>query len=403
MSTSKIGFHIAANCGGCTGLVDLWQTLDQAGINFGVYAANDPGKIASAVTFKYANPIIYRDVEASTVNPADYAMAPDKAAIKYWAKQQIRLPQEIKAARARTWIELFNEPGKDQEQAGWVGAVMAQMARLALAEGYRVCGPGWSAGTPEPFHWELPGWRDYLSLCAANPDKVAVSLHEYSFDNDIFRLEGWLIGRFKFLFAACDKLGIKRPTTLITECGWTLNSMPPDAQARMDIEYLARLYAAHRDIQAVFLWTLQSGAGNGDLPQRLNALIPWLTKFTLETRFPDPAPEEPPMTTLNERIWNYSVDIQLHKVPNRYGLQLNPNAALQQRIKADGGSGLQIVTEEFTFESHAGQAAEDAATGKRYVYYAPVGQYSNVTVLHGKGATLEGVGGPSTTNPFLPG
>jgi murein DD-endopeptidase MepM/ murein hydrolase activator NlpD len=101
------------------------------------------------------------------------------------------------------------------------------------------------------------------------------------------------------LFAACDKMGVRRPNVWITECGWTLNSMPGNEQAKQDIDYLARLYGAPAEIRGASLWTLQSGRGNGALPQRLNALMPWLTEYTLTTDIPGaalPPPVDPPAT-----------------------------------------------------------------------------------------------------------
>jgi lysozyme len=303
MSTSKIFYHLAAPCGGCSGIGAHWNALEAAGIPFAIYAANDGGLIAESTKYKHAT-LIYRDVEASTVNPADYSMDYDQAALKYWAKQMFKLPEAIKAIRGRVWLELMNEPGKDGAQAAWVGGVMARMAKIALAEGYRVMGPGWSPGTPEPEHWRLPEWTEYLTLCAQYPDRVAVSLHEYSLSNDIHHLEPWLIGRFRFLFDAADDAKLRRPTTFITECGWTLNSGPVDLMA--DIRYLADLYAQYAHIKFAFLWTLQAGDGNGNLPQRLNGIMDELTEFTLHTVFadptsppdPDPIPDPPPQPPL---------------------------------------------------------------------------------------------------------
>ena len=84
---------------------------------------------------------------------------------------------------------------------------MAGMARLALADGWRVCGPGWAPGNPEPEAWLTPEWADYLRLCASQPGRVAVSVHEYSLSDDIGAGWGWLVGRFRFVHEAADRLG----------------------------------------------------------------------------------------------------------------------------------------------------------------------------------------------------
>jgi hypothetical protein len=120
MSFSKVFFHVAANCAGCNGIESHWQALDAAGVPFAVYSANDAGLITAAAKHPRAA-LVYRDVEASTVNPADYATDPEEAAAVYWQR-----------------------------------------------------------GTPEPEHWLEPGWELYLRLCAAHPAQVAISLHEYA-------------------------------------------------------------------------------------------------------------------------------------------------------------------------------------------------------------------------------
>lgn len=269
-----------------------WKVLHENGIPFGVYSANDHAKITEAAVYPEAT-LIYRDVEASTINPNEYKTDYDTAALKLWAKQMFKLPNEIKSLKSRVWIEVMNEPSKDGDDANWVGAVMARVARIANAEGYRICGPGWSPGTPEPHHWQTSGWREFLEYAAVRPEQAAVSLHEYSLTNNIHYLEPWHIGRFQFLFDACETMGLPLPSVFITECGWTLDSA--SAKIMEDIDYLAHLYAKYSEIKFAFLWTLQSGEGNGDLPQRLNAVIPNVTAYTVETEFADPdAPPEVP-------------------------------------------------------------------------------------------------------------
>jgi murein DD-endopeptidase MepM/ murein hydrolase activator NlpD len=296
---SKIGFHIAANCGGCQGISEMWRKLDDADIPFAVYSANDAGVIAQASEYPNAT-LVYRDVEASTVDPAHHGMDAAAAAKVYWQRTKERMPAEIHALKDRVWIELLNEPSR--ADARFIGGLMVEMAQLAVAEGWRVMGPGWSSGEPEEEDWLLDTWKVYLRLCAANPNRVALSLHEYSYDNDIHRWEWYLIGRFRYVHDACDRLGIAYPRIFVTECGWTLNSMPGDAQAKIDIDWLAKLYA-ESGIECAMLWTLQSGKGNGDLPERLNALIPWLTDYTLNTELEGPVEiDVPPVADEDEGV-----------------------------------------------------------------------------------------------------
>lgn len=346
MGRSKITYHIAANCGGCTGIGDYWRALGAASVPFAVCSVNDPGAIIEGAKYASAT-LIYRDVEASTVEPRDYAHPPEVMASAYWDATRVKMPPEIRALKGRVWIELFNEPGREPAQANWIGWMMYHMARRAIADGYRVCGPGWAAGNPEPEAWLSPGWRAYLTLCAELPQQAAVTLHEYSLSNDIHAGESWLIGRFRFLFDACDELGIARPTTFITECGWTLNSMPPDVQAKKDIDYLARLYAEHHQIKSVHLWTLQSGAGNGNLPQRLNALMPWLQNYTLTTTLPDPSdtpPSPPTGDKMNKLIngsfeghWSDATAFPGH-IPAAWICRYNTGSAYPNPFAARGGT-----------------------------------------------------------------
>ena len=65
----------------------------------------------------------------------------------------------------------------------------------------------------------------------------------------------YLIGRFSF-FDACDRNGIMRPTVLITEWGWTYDTVPSPAQALIDIRW------------AVASCRLSTGQGRGHL-------VPW--------------------------------------------------------------------------------------------------------------------------------
>jgi lysozyme len=326
---NKVTYHTAPNCSGCQGINDYWRAIDAAGVPFAAYSVDDPGLIVTAAQYKNAT-LIFRDVEASTVNPADYNVTPDNAAAAYWAQTIAALPPQIVALKGRVWLELMNEPGREDAQANWVGAVMAGMARRALAQGWRVMGAGWAPGNPEPSAWRSPGWRDYLALCAANPDKVAVSLHEYSLSNDIHNGENWLVGRFIHLFEACDEMKIARPTVYITECGWTLNSAPATGQMQNDIAWMSALYARHPQIKSAHLWTLQGGRQNGDLPGKLNSLMPWLRDWTVSQRWPDPVtppPPNPPTPTTPVKL----IDISKWNTP------INP-----AKIKAAGVDGVMV-------------------------------------------------------------
>ena len=99
-----------------------------------------------------------------------------------------------------------NEQDKQRRLAGLV------LCRAGRASGGKPggvsAGQGWATGEPEPDHWQTPGWLAYLRLCAARPDRLAVTVHEYSLSADeIMETSLWLVDRVRFLFEA-----MRRPT-----------------------------------------------------------------------------------------------------------------------------------------------------------------------------------------------
>ncbi len=303
--TNPIWFHAGAPCNGCTGLGEMWAALEAAGVPFGVYSVNGGGLVAvDAARYSMAQTLIYRDV---TYDYVPYHAIPTAAsAAGYWAQMREALPAEVRAAKDRVWIEVFNEPDKERPEI--VAQWQYYLALAATADGYRFCGPGWASGTPEPDAWRGYWMQRYLRLCAEQPERVAITLHEYSYEaTDITAGYPYLVGRYRFLFEACDALGIARPTVFITETGWTLNDMPAETKDAMaDIAFLAEEYARHPQIKAAFLWSLIGGGDKKMLAQRLNGLIRPLTEYALAARFdggpsptppapePEPEPEEPP-------------------------------------------------------------------------------------------------------------
>ena len=193
----------------------------------------------------------------------------------------------------RTWIEVMNEP--DKGRADWLGSCAARMAEFALRDGYRMAAFGWSSGEPEPEQWRSPGMQAYLSLAAEHPDRLAVALHEYSYDvEEIANQYPSLVGRFQWLFQACDEVGIARPTVLITEWGWTAEEVAGVEPAMEDIAWASQLYAAYPEVEGAAIWYLGSGYdGIADRAQRL--ILPmwyyaWSEYFVVE---PGQRPTDP--------------------------------------------------------------------------------------------------------------
>lgn len=307
----KIGFH-GGGGGNHTGISDYMRRLDGAGIPFCLKSVNNVGLAVEAARFardsgiphnivlRWSNPGVPPGLEVP-----DYHLSPEEAAQEHWTllKQSILAAPEFDEFKDLVWIESFNEPRTEQDPADpnfedmhptdWLGWFAHFMGPLANAEGYRWAAFGMNAGTPEPESWKLPGMVKYLEDCALHPEMLAVALHEYTFDlqSEMKAMFPHLIGRFTWLFDACDELGIDRPTTLITEGGWTYNSMPGDEQAMKDLRYYAELIARYPTIRAMYLWTLE---GPSALPDKLQRFIAPLTDYALETRFPDPGPDTGP-------------------------------------------------------------------------------------------------------------
>jgi hypothetical protein len=293
VSANKVGLHAGSPCHGCTGIGDYWRALDAAGVKFPVYSVEGGGLIAEAAHFAHADPLIYRTLATDV---ATYEMTPDGAAARAWGILMDKLPPEVKALKSRVWIEIGNE--QDKTRADWLGWYYVALAGHAAAGGYRICGPAWSTGEPEPPDWETPGILAYLRLCAAHPERLAVTTHEYSLDaDDIMAGYPWLVGRVKFLFETCARHGIAPPVVFVTEAGWVHNDLPQADKAKQDIAALAELYAGYPTVKAAFLWTLIGGGDKKTLAAELNALLPWMTNFALTTTFPEPdtpPPVDPP-------------------------------------------------------------------------------------------------------------
>lgn len=298
MSKPKIFYHTGAPCQGCGGIGDYWEQLDAAGVPFAVYSVEGGGLIAEAAAFPGAT-LIYRTLRTDV---APYDLAPDAAALFVWETLMAHLPPEVRALRSRVWIEIGNE--QDKNRADWLGHYYAELAAIALPAGYNICGPGWSTGEPEPIHWNLPGWARYLELCAANPARLGVTLHEYSLSaDDIMSGSPWLVGRVQFLMDACQAQGIRPPTIFVTEAGWTHNDLPHAEKAKADIAALATLYAGYPTVKAAFLWSLMGGGDKKTLAAELNALMPWLAQYTIATELPDvaePPTDPPPAPAVNQ-------------------------------------------------------------------------------------------------------
>lgn len=346
-----IGDHIAQLSD--AGLRPIFCCVDEAGLAVEVAAA---GGLA----------VYSKDVWRA---PPDYNQSPGDAAAERWAGIRDLIPPEIAASRDGLWIEILNEP--DKERAPFVFAFMTALAALANDDGYRVCGPSWSTGTPEVDAWETPEGLAWLRYCAANHDMAAVALHEYSLDaDDIETGSPWLVGRFQFVRDVCDAHGIDYPQFVITECGWAYDDMPGSAAAMAQIPWLGELYG---DIP-ICLWTLGKWKSGENLAPKLAAIVDDLTRYILDVYEPvDPEPEPDPVP-VDEFVWQRALELA----------PTNTDAALQKALTADARFrpyGVERWQEHPGGDVYAIQPAIDWATGERAVAYALVPDWGNVQIL----------------------
>ncbi|MFW6115830.1 MAG: hypothetical protein ACOC7Y_02085 [Chloroflexota bacterium] len=260
----KIGFH-AGPGGNSRGLGDYMRGLAGAGVPAMIKSADAYGVCAEALEISPEHITVFR-MTGGYLELPEYDLPPEVAAEVHWERVMRALPPEFDR---RTWLEVMNEP--DKARADWLGRCAHRLGELALQDGYRLAAFGWSSGEPEPEDWTTPGMLAFLRLAAQHPDRLAVALHEYSYDvDDIDNLYPSLIGRFQKLFEVCDARGLDRPTVLITEWGWEYQQVPSVGQAMEDIAWATRLYGAYPEVRGAAIWYLGSGFGGvADRAQRL--------------------------------------------------------------------------------------------------------------------------------------
>ncbi len=280
---AKIGFHTGIG-GNRNGLGDWMRKLDEAGVPFFIKSVDDTGPLFEAQEIIRSSDVphtlVYRR-SGDEFDTPDYNLPPKEAALRHWQLHKDAFPPELDPSLV--WLETINEP--DKERSEWLGQFALETARLAMADGFRWAAFGWSSGEPEVSDWRSPSMLAYLRLAAANPDKLAVALHEYSFvQDDIAHQYPFKVGRFQLLFEVVDQLGIPRPTVLITEWGWEYQDVPSGDQAIRDIDWAAEMYAPYPEIKGAGLWYL--GGGFGDIANQAQPLIELVTGYTLSTYFP---------------------------------------------------------------------------------------------------------------------
>lgn len=293
LSFNKIGFHTGFdnNTKYNTFLYGEWMVeLDSAGVPFFLKTVDNAEPVYNAQLLAQASGIshtlVFRtsDGKGPGYDQPNYKLPPDEAAVGHWQYHKDAFPKELDPSLV--WIETVNEVDKNRSE--WLAQFALKTAQLALAEedGSRWAAFGWSSGEPEPEHWTSPAMLEFLRLAADNPDRIAIALHEYSYEaDDIGRAYPYLVGRLQALFNACDQHGIPRPTVLITEWGWTLNDIPPKSQAMDDIRWASWLYAAYPQVKGAAIWYLGEGSQFPDIDDEVAALIEPMRDYSLSSYF----------------------------------------------------------------------------------------------------------------------
>lgn len=294
---SKIGFHMGVG-GNSVGIGDWMRRLDAAGVPFFLKSVDNSGPILEAVGLKLASGVDHTIIFRTTGNDVpNYALPAVEAARQHWQWHRDRFPPELEPYKDQIWLETMNELDKNRSE--WLAEFALEQARLAEQEGFRWAAFAWSTGEPEVDDWTGPKMLQFLQLAGANPDRIAVALHEGSLVADNIT-DGYpfKVGRFLSLFDVCDRYGIPRPTVLITEWGWQSHSMPNPDKAMADISWAARLYAPYPQVKGVAIWHL--GIGYDPIQNMAQSLIAPLTQFSLTHFYPIPAPPDQASTDPNQ-------------------------------------------------------------------------------------------------------
>jgi hypothetical protein len=299
MAKSKLGFHTGPG-GMKNGLGDWMRTLNQAGIPFGLKAADDYGPAFEAVNVgrqhNLQNWIGFRFSQAAhriSREVPDYNVAP-------WADAPIlcqelldKLPPEFDKS---VWLEPINEPrdensGTDSmfnnmNATDYLGEWCLAAAQFLNARGYKMMGPSFNAGRPgrEGFpledavaQYSQPGMLKFLRYCADHPDQAALSVHDYSWAlwQEGQTADSWypnLWGRFEAAIAAADLHDIPRTFPIfVTEFGFAHRQAPrwPEVESYLDARN--RMLARWPQVKYDAAWTLQEGWN--DIDKQVNS---WL-------------------------------------------------------------------------------------------------------------------------------
>ncbi|MCP4363133.1 MAG: hypothetical protein GY796_34460 [Chloroflexi bacterium] len=292
MANSKIGFHTGP--GGNKNGLGLWErACNDAGIPFGLKAADHYGPLVEALQVgrerNVENWLGFRFTKAAgrmSRETPNYDVDPKQDAPILCKELLLNLPSEFDKA---VWLELINEP-RAQNKAGdtmfnnmaacdYLGEWCLAAAKYLNARGYKFAGPSFNSGEPgnegvgladAVTQYSQPGMLKYLRYCAQNPNKAALSVHEYSWSlwQDGQTAVNWypqLWGRFEAAIAAADLHNIPRTFPIfVTEFGFAHNKAPQGQTVVSFLDARNEMTARWPQLKFDAAWTLQSGWDNVD-------------------------------------------------------------------------------------------------------------------------------------------
>ena len=307
------GFHLGVG-GNQTGIGDLYyKKLAALGIPFVIMAADAfpaeaqelalaaPG-VRNFVGYRRSTP--KPDAGGPAVPPSGdpnvprFGISAQQASEEHWAWHTAAhiLPPEYDG-RA-TYLLTINEPNKDDDAyVEWLADVEYYTCLKALAAGFRYAVFGWSGGTPEPRHWLRPQMARLLNLIEANPGRLAVAVHEYSWTPDTIwagrDANGYTqVGRAHYnLLRAHPNLPL-----VITEFGWAERDAPSDVpRAIRETREVGELYARYPNYLGAAIWYL--GPGFDNIHNTVNRYIAPLGEEIATNPIPDTTPPPDPDPT----------------------------------------------------------------------------------------------------------
>jgi murein DD-endopeptidase MepM/ murein hydrolase activator NlpD len=292
MALSKMGFHTGPG-GNKNGLGDWERALNGAGRPFGMKAADEYGPLHEAVQIGrehgIQNWLGFRLTRASgrvSREVPDYNVAPWEDAPRLCQEVLEKLPPEFDKS---VWLEIINEPraenkGEDtmfgnMNACNYLGEWCLAAAQFLNERGYKFMGPSFNAGEPgreghtlqdAVTQYAQPGMLKYLRYCAGNPDKAALSVHEYSWSSwqEGQRPSDWypgLWGRFEAAIAAADLNAIPRSFPIfVSEFGFAHREAPSGSDAWSFLDERNQMTARWPQLKYDAAWTLQEGWGGID-------------------------------------------------------------------------------------------------------------------------------------------